>query len=179
MGVAALALAPATVLAAPPTPSPDPAPGGSAPKPQPTPVKPKPVTRPAPVVHTTPRVTTPPKVVVTPKPVVTPAPVVHTSAPRVVHHKAHKRHVVHHAKKKHHPATTPATTAQPEPAKAPVQTAPASHVVPVVPAKDVHNTSDNTGRLLAFAALALIVLAVASASMLRFALRLAQPQRTA
>jgi outer membrane biosynthesis protein TonB len=175
-GVAVLAVAPATALAV-ATPSPDPAPGSSTPaKP-----KPKPVVHvaPKPVVHTTPKPTYTPPVTTTPAPVVhsTPAPI-HKVAKK---HKArHRKHTVVHHKKKHHVAAAPKVT------PAPVQTPAAAQVVSTKPAA-VHTApvalhkstgSDSNGRLLAFAALALLVLAGASAWMLRYTLRLAQPQRT-
>jgi hypothetical protein len=176
-GVAVLAIAPASALAI-STPSPDPAPGSS------TPAKPKPA--PKPVVHTAPKPTyTAPKVTTQPKTTYTPPAVVHTTPAAPVHkaapkHKArHRKHTVVHHKKKKHVAAAPKVTPAPvqTPAAQVVNTKPtAVHAAPVA----LHKATDgdSNGRFLAFAALALLVLAGASAWMLRYTLRLAQPQRT-
>ena len=82
---------------------------------------------------------------------------------------------MHHKKKTHH-APVAAKPVQ-QPSTPVVATAPvATHLLPVAPNKPSHDGGNSS--LLAFAALALLVLAGASAYMLRFTLRLAQPQRT-
>ena len=182
LGAAVLALAPATALAA-KTPSPDPAPGTSKPKPQP---KPTPTHTTTPTqTHTTPKTTYTPPATTHTTPTVT-----HYSPPATTHktvvHKAkkkhhaarhHKHHAVVHHKKKHvaaAPKATPAPVQQPAPQV--VNTKPTAQTLPVLP----HKTSKDggNGSLLAFAALALLLLAGGSAWLLRLTLRLAQPQRT-
>jgi outer membrane biosynthesis protein TonB len=175
--VALLAFASAPALA---SPSPDPTP--TSPSPDAAPVhkpddapsksKPKPVHHtPAPVVHHTPAPvvqTPPPTTVQTPAPVVTPPP-----APVVHHHARHHRrhHVVHHRKHKHAPAKPKAAPApdagnQLEVAAAPTAVRRVAAVLPVHVSSAGH--SDST--LLAGAALGLLLLAVASTSLLRLAL---------
>jgi hypothetical protein len=177
-GAAVLAVAPAGALAANP-PTPDPAPGSTTPKPQPKP-SPKPVvhTTPKPVVHTTPKPTyTAPKVT-TPAPVVhtTPAAPVHKSRPAKKHKARHHKHTVVHHKKKH-VAAAPKAAPVKTPAAAVVSTKATPTAAHTLPAA-LHKTDDSNGRFFAIAALALLVLAGASAWMLRYTLRLAHPQRT-
>jgi len=163
--------------------SPDPAPSGPSPdaapvKPQPKPVShpaPAPVTQtPAPVVRHTPA-PAPVRVVprVTSTPVVTPAP-----APAPVRHVAHKakrhapahRRVVHQAKPKPSTAADPVSVA----VRAPVR---AVRTAVTAPVKVAEGHGSTTAKLLVIAALALLLVAVMSASLLRLLVRLNGPQR--
>jgi hypothetical protein len=179
--VALLAFASAPALA---SPSPDPTPTSPSPdaapvhKPDDAPSKPKPKPvhhTPAPVVHQRPAPvvqTPPPTTVQTPAPVVTPppAPVVHHHAR---HHARHhgRHHVVHHRKHKHAPAKPKAAPApdagnQLEVAAAPTVVKRVAAVLPV----HVSSAGHSDSKLLAGAALGLLLLAVASTSLLRLAL---------
>jgi len=179
--VALLAFASAPALA---SPSPDPTPTSPSPdaapvhKPDDAPSKPKPKPvhhTPAPVVHHRPAPvvqTPPPTTVQTPAPVVTPppAPVVHHHAR---HHARHhgRHHVVHHRKHKHAPAKPKAAPApdagnQLEVAAAPTVVKRVAAVLPV----HVSSAGHSDSKLLAGAALGLLLLAVASTSLLRLAL---------
>jgi hypothetical protein len=178
IGTAAIAVVPASALAA-ATPAPDPVPGSSKPVVHHTPA---PVVHhtPAPVVHKTPVVTSQP-VTTNTTPVITPTPskpaVHHSTAKKKRHHATThhtRKHVV--AQKKTNPV--PATPAAQQPSNPVVATAPvATHVIPVASGKLSHDGGGSSS-LLAFAALALLVLAGASAYALRFTVRLAQPSRT-
>jgi hypothetical protein len=174
--VAVLAIAPASALAV-ATPSPDPAPGSTTPaKPKPSP---KPVVHvaPKPVVHTAPKTTYTPPVTTTPRVVhVTPPPVHHKAAPKKHKARHHKHTVVHHKKK--HVAAAPKVAPAPTPSPSPVVSTKPSAVHTVPAALHKSTGGDSNSRFLAFAALALLVLAGASSWMLRYTLRLAQPQRT-
>jgi hypothetical protein len=177
-----MAVVPASALAA-ATPAPDPVPGSSKPVVHHTPA---PVVHhtPAPVVHKTPvtPVTPTQPVTTNPNPVVTQAPskpVHHSTAKKQRHHATthhtRKHHVVAQKKKT---TPVPATPAVQQPSNPVVATAPAAtHITPVAAGKLSHDGGGNSS-LLAFAALALLVLAGASAYALRFTVRLAQPSRT-
>ena len=85
--------------------------------------------------------------------------------------------MVHHAKPKPKPAPAPATTAA-DPtqvvAPTPVRSAPTAALTPV---KVAQSDGSKSAKLLVLAALGLILVAVASASLLRLLVQLGRPQR--
>jgi hypothetical protein len=156
------------------SPSPDPVPNG--PSPDPVPVKPKPKPKPKPVVHHTPapvvHIQPPAPVVHHVAPPAAPVVVIPPPAPAVVHH--HAKRVVHHRKRVVHHKPKPAPAKKPVTHAAPIsETVAASQVAAVrtaaiAPLKAVTGDSGSeAAKLLLLAAFALVLVVVASLSLLR------------